>query len=121
MYVLCEGGMHLFMAGFSSIGYLRGKVGLRELSFESNASAVGLVLIYSCLEKSVTKLYFAMWFCYYSMPLIHRAVGWSAVCDCGIPHHTHLLLKLTFSIEVRLSTSLLFFCSFFLIDCCNDA
>ena len=39
----CEGGMHLLMAGFSSIVYLRGKVGLRELSFESDASAVGCV------------------------------------------------------------------------------
>ena len=51
----CEDGMHLLMAGFTSIGYLRGKVGLRELSFESNASAVGCVnlnvywlQIYSC-------------------------------------------------------------------------
>ena len=35
----CEGGMHLLMEGFSSIGYLRGKMELRELSFESNASA----------------------------------------------------------------------------------
>ena len=69
----------------------------------------------------MTKLYFAMWLCYHSMPLSHRAVGWSAVCGCGTPHHTHLLFKLTFSIEVRLSTSLLFFCSFSLIDCYYDA
>ena len=25
------------------------------------------------------------------MALSHGAVGWSAVCDCGIPFHTHLL------------------------------
>ena len=25
------------------------------------------------------------------MALPHGAVGWSAVCDCGIPDHTHLL------------------------------
>ena len=30
----CEGGMHLLIAGFASIGYLRGEAGLRELSFE---------------------------------------------------------------------------------------
>ena len=39
----CEGRMHLLIAAFSSIGYLRGKVGPRELSFESNDSAVGCV------------------------------------------------------------------------------
>ena len=31
---LCEGGMHLQIAGFASIGYLYGEAGLRELSFE---------------------------------------------------------------------------------------
>ena len=31
---LCEGGMHLLITGFASIGYLYGKTGLRELSFE---------------------------------------------------------------------------------------
>ena len=25
------------------------------------------------------------------MDLPHGAVGWSAVCDCGVPDHTHLL------------------------------
>ena len=33
----CEDGMHLIMAGFASIGYIRGKAGLREQSFESNS------------------------------------------------------------------------------------
>ena len=31
---LCEGGMHLLITGFASIGYLHGKVSLGELSFE---------------------------------------------------------------------------------------
>ena len=31
---LCDGGMHLLIAGFSSSGYLHGEAGLRELSFE---------------------------------------------------------------------------------------
>ena len=31
---LFEGGMHLFITGFASIGYLHGKARLGELSFE---------------------------------------------------------------------------------------
>ena len=31
---LCEGGMHLLITGFASIGYLHGKASLRELLFE---------------------------------------------------------------------------------------
>ena len=31
---LCEGGMHLLIKGFASIGYLHGKATLEELSFE---------------------------------------------------------------------------------------
>ena len=31
---LCEGGMHLLITGFASIGYLHGKARLRALSFE---------------------------------------------------------------------------------------
>ena len=30
----CEGGMHLLIAGFASVGYLHREPGLRELSFE---------------------------------------------------------------------------------------
>ena len=30
----CGGGMHLFIAGFASIGYLHDEAALRELSFE---------------------------------------------------------------------------------------
>ena len=37
---LCEGGMHLLKTGFASIGYLHGKMGLRELSFDLSLSAV---------------------------------------------------------------------------------
>ena len=29
-----RGGLHLLIAGFASMGYLRGEVGLRELRFE---------------------------------------------------------------------------------------
>ena len=32
--LLCEGGMHLLIKGFASIGYLHGTAGLVELSFE---------------------------------------------------------------------------------------
>ena len=28
--------------------------------------------------------------CYVALP--HSAVGWSAVCDCGISDHSHLIL-----------------------------
>ena len=31
---LCEGGMHILITGFASIGYLHGKARLRELLFE---------------------------------------------------------------------------------------
>ena len=31
---LCEGGMHLLIIGFASMGYLHGKARLRELLFE---------------------------------------------------------------------------------------
>ena len=31
---LCEGGMHLLITGFASIGYLHGQARLEELSFE---------------------------------------------------------------------------------------
>ena len=30
-------------------------------------------------------------YCKCSVTLPHGAVGWSLVCDCGIPDHTHLL------------------------------
>ena len=37
------------------------------------------------------ELYFdVMWLLLFLSPF-HGAVGWSAVCDCGIPGHTHLL------------------------------
>ena len=29
-------------------------------------------------------------YCKCPVPLPHDAVGWSAVCDCGIADHTHL-------------------------------
>ena len=30
----CRGGLHLLLAGFASMEYFRGEVGLRELRFE---------------------------------------------------------------------------------------
>ena len=34
-------------------------------------------------------------YCYYkcSLALPHGAVGWSAVCDCVFPDHTHFVFK----------------------------
>ena len=45
-------------------------------------------------------------YCKRSMSLLHGAVGWSAVCDCGIfPDHTHLLFGLnTINTRVGLNT-----------------
>ena len=80
----CEGGMHLLVAGFASIGYLHGKVGLRELLFESDVSAVGSVkqnLSGKECEKALCALSCV---CYHSLPLSLHAVGWSTVGDCGI-------------------------------------
>ena len=80
----CEGGMHLLMAGFASIGYPYGKARLRELFFESDVSAVGSVKqSLSGLEcnKSLRALSCV---CYHSLPLLLHAVGWYAVCDCAI-------------------------------------
>ena len=36
--------------------------------------------------------------CYHDLPLPHRAVGWSAVCDC-ISSWSYSLFKLTFSTQ----------------------
>ena len=75
----CEGGMHLLMAGFLSIEYLHGKVGLRELLFESDVSVVGSVKQnLSGKERDLSCV------CYHSLPLSLHAVGWSAVGDCAI-------------------------------------
>ena len=71
-----EGGMHLLLAGFASIGHLRGEAGLRELLFESDVSAVGSVK-QNLYGKSF--LNFVMWL-FHSLPLPHHAVGWSAMC-----------------------------------------
>ena len=32
--------------------------------------------------------------CWRSTALPHGAVGWSEVCDCGFPDHTHLLCSM---------------------------
>ena len=92
-------GLHLLMAGFASIGYLRGKTGLRELSFESNVSAfdydkqnlsgkecVKALLALSCGCISICLFLTVLW------------VGLQCVTMAFLGH-THLLLKLTFSIH----------------------
>ena len=33
-------------------------------------------------------------YCKYYVTLPRGVVGWSAVCDCGFPDHTHLLLEI---------------------------
>ena len=54
---------------------------LRELSFESNVSAVGCVK-QNLSGKEYGKILRALSRgCYHSLPL---PVGWSAVCDCSI-------------------------------------
>ena len=80
----CEGGMHLLMAGFASIGYLHGKAGLRELLFESDVSAVGSVKQNLSGKECDKALRALPCVCYHSLPLPLHAVGWSAVCDGGI-------------------------------------
>ena len=79
-----ESGMHLLMAGFASIRYLRGTAGLRELSFESNVSAFGCVKQNLSGKECVKDLRALSCGCYQYMPLPHRAVSWFLVCDCGI-------------------------------------
>ena len=86
-----EGGMHLLMACFASIGHLRGEAGLRELFFESDVSVFGSVK-QNLSGKSF--LNFVMWL-FHSLPLPHHTVGWSAVCVCG-SSWSYLLLNLHF-------------------------
>ena len=36
-------------------------------------------------------------YCKFTVTLPHGgAVGWSAMCECGIPDHTHLLSEIVF-------------------------
>ena len=97
----CKGGMYLLIPSFASIGYLHGEAGLRELSFEFEIfcslqfvimvfpdhtrliflmSAVGSVKQYLSEKESDKALSCGS---YHNLPLSHRAVGWSAVCDCS--------------------------------------
>ena len=50
-----------------------------------------LLLSYRCFAIIDLQMY-----CYYkcSVTLPHGTVGWSAVCDCVFPDHTHLLLEI---------------------------
>ena len=41
----------------------------------------------NCFAIIVLQMY-CYYKCYVALP--RGAVGWSAVCDCGIPDHTHL-------------------------------
>ena len=79
-----EGGMHLLMAGFASIGHLRGEAGLGELLFESDVSAVG-----SVKQNLSGKSFFNVVF------LTMLLVGLQCVF-VAVPGHTHLLLNLHF-------------------------
>ena len=93
---LCEGGMHLLITGFASIGYLHGKGRLGELSFEFDfvcrlwlwyflvilalffdVSAVDSVK--KVVWKRVWQSFTLSWVSYQALPLPHRAVGG----DCG--------------------------------------
>ena len=79
----CEGGIHLLMGGFASIGYLHGKAGLRELLFECDVSAFGSLKLNLSGKECDKSLRALSLVCYHSMPLPLLAVGWPAVCDCG--------------------------------------
>ena len=43
-----------------------------------------------CFAISVLQMYY---YCKCSVDLPHGTVGWSAVCDCAISDHTHLILE----------------------------
>ena len=111
---LCEGGMHLLIKGFASIGYLHGKARLRELSFEFefvcslwlwyflvilayffDVSAVDSVKQKLSGKQCDKALRALSWVSYHAVPLPHRAVG----VIVAVPGRTHLLFKLTFSIQ----------------------
>ena len=55
---LREGGMHLLITGFASIGYLHGKARLGELSFEFVCSLLlwyfPVILAYFCMSLPLT-------------------------------------------------------------------
>ena len=59
------------------------------------------IILTGCLAIIVLQMYF-----YYkcSVALPRGAVGWSTVCDCGDPDHTHLLFfKNVFNYVVKFS------------------
>ena len=87
-----EGGVYLIMAGFASIGHLRGAEGLRELLFESDVSAVGSVK-QNLSGKSI--LNYVMWLFILCLFLNMLWVGPQCVF-VAVPGHTHLLLNLHF-------------------------
>ena len=111
---LCEGGMHLLITGFASIGYLHGKARLGELSFEfefvcslwlwyflvilayffdfTAVDSVKHKLSWKECDKALLAL---SWVSYHALPLPHSAVG----VIVAFPGRTHLLFKLTFSIQ----------------------
>ena len=91
--------MHLLIPGFASIGYLHGEAGLRKLSFEFvcslwlwyflikltifDVSAVGSVKQNLSRKECDKALRALSRGCYHALPLPHRDVGWSAMCDRG--------------------------------------
>ena len=110
----CEGGMHLLIIGLTSIGYLHGKARLGEQSFEfqfvcslwlwyflvilaylfdvSTVDNVKQNLSGKECDKTLRAL---SWVSYHALPLPHCAVG----VTVAVPGRTHLLFKLTFSIQ----------------------
>ena len=106
---LCEGGMHLLITGFASIGYLHGKARLGELSFEFElvcslwlwyflvilAYIFDVSAVDSVKQKLSGKEWAFSWVSYHALPLPHRAVG----VIVAVPGRTRLLFKLTFSIQ----------------------
>ena len=40
-------------------------------------------------------VFFLLCFCLWLVPLPHITIGWSVVCDCGIPDHSHTLIAHT--------------------------
>ena len=106
---LCEGGMHLLITGFASIGYLMVRrdsenchvcslwlwLFLVILTYFFDVSAVDSVkqkLSGKECEKALRAL---SWGSQHALPLPHCAVG----VIVAVPGRTHLLFKLTFSIQ----------------------
>ena len=106
---LCEGGMHLLITGFARIGYLHGKGRLGIwvclqfviVVFPDHTRLLFLCLCcWQCKTKIVWKRVWQSFTSFVMSQLSclaspHRAVG----VIVAVPGRTHLLFKLTFSIQ----------------------